>query len=186
MKKQIFLLINCLIVLSCGGMLTQISAQSDKRVEEIRRIYQETNQKVAECEVNGETSAVYLTEMTVNKNNGSYPAVGIYKSVIKFYYTFGNREKNPYPNRLLKISVTTNRSSLTENTEFLFNEKEQLIFYFEKIEGEKRIYFSAEKPILILSDEKSIDLKSKNSLEFLSRISKQKQSLIGIFRKSLN
>lgn len=83
--------------------------------------------------------------MNVNKNNGSYPAVGIFQSVVKFYFTYGNREKNPYPNRLLKIEIETKRSSSVEKYEYLFNENEQLIFYFEsKIrdeeKAEKRVY----------------------------------------------
>lgn len=182
MLKKIIL---ALILLVFVPNLTNIFAQNAKRIEEIRKIYAETNEKIAECEKDGETSIVYLTELIVNKNNGSYPVVGIFRSSVKFYYTYGDREKNPYPNRLLKISVTTNRSSNNEKKEFLFDENEKLIFYFEKTEGEKRIYFTAEKPILFLNGEIKTDLKKKETLESLLEILKEKQNLKSIFQMSL-
>lgn len=182
MLKKIILVFILLVFVS---NLTQVFAQNAKRIEEIRKIYAETNEKIAECEKDGETSIVYLSELVLNKNNGSYPAVGIFRSTVKFYYTYGDREKNPYPNRLLKISITTKRSANTENKEFLFDENEKLIFYFEKIESEKRIYFTAEKPILFLNGETKADLKKKETLENLREILKEKQSLKSIFQMSL-
>lgn len=161
-------------------------SQTDVQIEKIRKIYQEVNQKVTECEANGDTSATFLTEIIVNKNNGSYPAVGIYKTVAKFYYTYGNREKNPYPHRLLKIMLTTNRSSTTETSEFLFNEAEKLIFYFEKKEAERRVYFDLEKPFRILKNEKLLPLNDKTEAEFVKTILNEKKKLVGIFQSSLD
>lgn len=176
--KRVLILIILLI-----GISDLAFSQTEKRIEEIRKIYQEVNKNVAECEANGDTSTTFLTEMTVNKNNGSYPAVGIYKTTVKFYYTYGDREKNPYPNRLLKIMLTTNRSNRTETSEYLFDEKGQLIFYFEKKEdGERRIYLSLEKPIRFLQGEKSVSIDAK----LLKSILSEKKKLIGIFQSSLN
>lgn len=171
-----------LIILLLGCLISAFS-QTEKRIEEIRKIYQEVNKNVAECEANGDTSTTFLTEMVVNKNDGPYPAVGIYKTTLKFYYTFGDREKNPYPNRLLKIMVTTNRSNRSESSEFLFDEKGQLIFYFEKKEdGERRVYFSLEKPIKFLQEEKSVSINAK----FIKSILSEKKKMIDIFQNSLN
>lgn len=176
MNKSLFFIV---LLLSCVGFSF---SQTDRRIEEIRKIYQEVNRKAAECEVNGDTSTTFLTEMIVNKNDGSYPAVGIYKTTVKFYYTFGDREKDPYPNRLLKIMMTTNRSDRTENTEFLFDEKGKLIFYFEKKDdSEKRVYFNAEQPIKSLQGEKSVSI----NMEFIKSILSEKKKLIGIFQNSL-
>lgn len=162
-------------------------AQVEIQVAGIRKIYQETNEKVAECEANGEYSSVFLSEVTVNKNNGSYPAVGIYRSVIKFYYTYGDREKNPYPNRLLKIMVTTNRSSQTENSEFLFNPNGQLIFYFEKKdEVERRLYFAAEKLIKALEGEKIVKINTPTELERVKSMLQEKRRLSEAFTKTLD
>lgn len=158
-------------------------SQTEKRIEEIRKIYQEVNKKAAECEENGDTSTTFLTEMIVNKNSGPYPAVGIYKTTVKFYYTFGDREKNPYPDRLLKITVTTNRSNRTESSEFLFDEKGRLIFYFEKKDDvERRVYFEVEKPIKFLQGEKII----LTNAELIKAILGESKKLTGIFRNSLN
>lgn len=169
------------------GCATFSFSQTDRRVEEIRKIYQETNKKVTECEENGNTSTTFLTQMVVNQNGGSYPAVGIYKTVVKFYYTFGDREKNPYPNRLLKILVTTKRAALTEISEYLFDEQGQLIFYFEKKEDvERRVYFTLEKPIKILQDDKMLSLTKKNENIVIKPILAEKKKLVGVFQGSLN
>jgi hypothetical protein len=173
-----------LIILLLGCSFSAFS-QTEKRIEEIRKIYHEVNRKVVECEVNGDTSTTFLTEIIVNKNDGPYPAVGIYKTTVKFYYTFGDREKNPYPNRLLKIIVTTNRSAMTENLEFLFNEKGQLIFYFEKKEEERRVYFETEKAIKILQNEKTLPVSNKQEARFVKTILSEKRKLVGIFQSSL-
>ena len=173
----------CLLVaLSCG-----LGAQTDKRIEAIRQTYQQVNQQIAECEANGEYSTTFLSELVVNKNNGPYPAVGIYQSVIKFYYTFGDREKNPYPDRLLKITVTTKRSDRTEAAEFLFNPAGQLIFYYEKKEsGELRDYLAGERPLKIAHGEATAEVSKLGEAALTRAILKEKQKLAGIFRHSLN
>ena len=169
-----------ILILSC---FIGIFSQTDKQIEQIRKYYQETSKNIEECEKNGKFSDTFLLEMIVNKNGGSYPAVGIYKTTVNFYYTFGDREKNPYPNRLMKIMVTTNRSAITENTEFLFDEKGHLIFYFKKKEDvERRVYFSLEKPIKSLQGEKSVSIDAK----FIKSILSEKKKMVGIFQSSLN
>lgn len=155
--------------------------QTDKQIEEIRQIYRETNEKIADSE----NSDIFLNELVVNKNNASYPAVGIYNSTVKFFYTYGDREKNPYPHRLMKIAVTTNRSAMTENSEFLFNSAGQLIFYFEKKDNEElRVYFSAEKSFRILKGDKPQNINGKEEIEKTKTILAKKK-LVEIFKNSL-
>jgi len=176
--------ITFLMILALGS-LTITPAQSDKRIEEIRNLYQAVNKKVAECEANGETSDTFLLEVIVNKNNGSYPAVGIYRSVIKFYYTYGDREKDPFPKRLLKIVVKTNRSAAVEVTEFLFNENGLPVFYFEKTVSEKRVYFDGGKPIRMIDGTRQLELKSKRATELEREINRLMQRLLPVFYNSL-
>ena len=173
-----------LMILALGSISITL-AQSDKRIEEIRNLYQEVNKKAAECEANGETSDTFLLEVVVNKNNGSYPAVGIYRSVIKFYYTYGDREKDPFPKRLLKIVVTTNRSAAVEVTEFLFNENGLPVFYFEKVDNEKRVYVDGGKPIRMIDGTKQLELKSKRATELEREINRRMQRLLPVFYNSL-
>lgn len=166
-----------------GAFVLSISAQNEAKIEEIRKIYKETNEKIAESNKNGEFSTIYLNELIVNKNNGSYPAVGIFQTVVKFYYTFGDREINPYPNRLLKIEIETKRSANTEKNEFLFNEKEKLIFYFESAnETEKRLYFENETAIKCVFGEKSQDLNSEETKSFAKHILSEKKNLFEFFK----
>ena len=124
-KTKFRKILGCLTLL--GAFVLMVSAQTEKRIEEIKKIYRETTEKIAECEAQGEYSTTYLSELVVNKNNGSYPAVGIFNSDFKFYYTYGDREKNPYPNNLLKITVTTKRSAQTEFSEYLFRRARQIL-----------------------------------------------------------
>lgn len=181
-NKSIFLIFLC-------GILFQISAQTDKRIENIKKIYSETNQKITETNENGEFSSVFLAELVVNKNNGSYPAVGLFQTTYKFYYTYGDREKNPYPNRLLKIEIETKRSAIIEKYEFLFDEKEQLIFYFggkneaEKL-IEKRIYFQNETPIKSLLGEKIFT--NIETIKLSKTALREKKKLAAMFQNALN
>lgn len=188
MTKQIFI-VPVVVLILIGSCFSQISAQTDKQINLIKKIYQETNEKVAECEAEGEYSTTFLSEMVVNKNNSSYPAVGIYKSTIKFYYTYGDREENPYPNTLLKIVVLTNRSSQNEYSEYLFNPAGQLIFYYEKNEenpqDERRFYFSGEKLIKSLKGEKATNISGREQVQAVRTILNGKRKLIGIFKNSL-
>lgn len=173
-----------LLLLFCGLF---VFAQTEKQIDAIKRIYKETNEKVAECEENGEYSSTFLSEMVVNKNNGSYPAVGTFKSVFKFYYTYGNREKNPYPNRLLKIIIETKRAANSEKYEYLFNEKENLVFYFEKKEDtEFRVYYSNEKPIKFLKGTQEMPLSDKNINEKVKNSLTEKKKLVNIFFNSFD
>lgn len=179
----------CLFLILLSGMLFNVSAQTDKRIENIKKLYRETNEKIAESNENGEYSSVYLAELVVNKNNGSYPAVGIFQTSYKFYYTYGDREKNPYPNRLLKIEIETKRSANIEEYEFLFNEKEELVFYFEaKNEAEtvteKRIYFQDEAAIKAMLGEKNME---KSDVVKLSKsVLAERKKLFAIFQNSLD
>jgi len=176
------------LILFCG-MVFNLAAQTDKRIENIRKLYQETNRKIAESNENGEYSSIYLAELVVNKNNGSYPAVGIFQTNCKFYYTYGDREKNPYPNRLLKIEIETKRSANIEKYEFLFNEKEELVFYFEakneaEKTAEKRIYFQNEATIKVMIGEKNME--KSEVAKMTKSVLAERKKLVAIFQNSLD
>lgn len=176
------------LILFCG-MLFNLAAQTDKRIENIKKLYRETNRKIAESNENGEYSSIYLAELVVNKNNGSYPAVGIFQTICKFYYTYGDREKNPYPNRLLKIEIETKRSANIEKYEFLFNEKEELVFYFEaeneaEKTTEKRIYFQNESAIKAIIGEKNIE--KSEVVKMTKSVLAERKKLVAIFQNSLD
>ena len=168
----------------------QIYAQtSDKRIEEIRRIYQETNDSIAEAEKHFAESTIFLTELVVNKGGTMYPAVGNFRNTVRFYYAYGNREENPYPNRLLKITVSTKRAAHHEWSEYLFNGAGQLIFYYEKMgeeeQAESRFYFSAGKIIRIQRGQRIADINSRQELAAPKAVQAQADKLVAIFQRSL-
>ena len=110
----------------------------------------------------------------MNKNNGSYPAVGVYRPVAKFYYTYGYREKEPYPNRLLKIVVAVARSDRQEHSEFIFNESGQMVFYLDKKDSvERRIYFAAGRPIRFEQDGRVLSLRTKSQAAIVATVLKE-------------
>jgi hypothetical protein len=154
-------LFTCFCALAFLGSIAQVRAQeSDKRIEEIKRLYKQINQQITASEREKPYSAIFCDELVLNRNENPWPAVGIYRSVIQAYYTFLHEEGEPYPNRLLQITVSTKRSDRGEYAEYLFNPAGQLVFCFEK-KGvdptvELRYYFANGRAIRITRDQKSI------------------------------
>lgn len=162
------------------------TGQTAGSIDSIKRTVQKINEDIAKMEESPEYSSIFLTELAVNKGNGSYPAVGIYRPVVKFYYTYGDREKDPYPNRVLKIIVTIDRSDRKELSEFTFNDAGQLIFFFEKKdETERRLYFANERPVRFEQGTKGLSLKAKSQIETVATVQKDKTRLLTIFQRSL-
>jgi hypothetical protein len=178
-----FTLASLMLVLFVSG----IRAQTIQRVEAINKLRQKIDENIAASEAEPEYSNIYLTELAVNKNNGSYPAVGIYRPVAKFYYTYGDREKEPYPNRLLKIVVAVDRSDRKEYSEFVFNEAEQLVFYLGRMEGiERRLYFAAGRPIGFEENGRMLSLRGRSRTAIVAAVLKDNVKLVSIFRRSLD
>lgn len=178
------------LVLFAGSGLQVTAQRVDKRVEEIKRLYTQVNEQIAESERVEESTGVYCNELVVNKGDKSWPAVGIYRTVVKFYYTFGDREIDPYPNRLLKITVTTKRSARQEYAEYLFNPVGQLIFYYEKKDdegspAESRLYFAANRLIRRIKGQRIVDVNSRQALEETKGALNEKTKLREVFLKSL-
>jgi len=166
--------------------VSSAAAQTDRRIDAIKQLCQKIDTDIARSEQEPEYSNIYQTELAVNKGNGSYPAVGLYRPLVKFYYTYGDREKEPYPNRLLKIVVSIDRSDRHEQSEFTFNEAEQLIFYFEKKdEVERRVYFAAGKAIRVQQGDRVLSLSSRPQADLVATVVKEKAGLVEIFQRSL-
>ena len=181
MNRRITTAILVLLLFAIGTF-----AQSDRRIEEINKLRTKIDQDIARSDAEPEYSNIYLTELAVNKNNGSYPAVGVYRPVVKFYYTYGDREKEPYPNRLLKIVVAVDRSDRQEYSEFVFNESEQMIFYLDKKDDvERRVYFAAGRAIRFEKDGRVLSLKSRSQTAIVAAVVKENVKLVAIFRRSL-
>ena len=128
--------------------------------------------------------------------NFMLPAVGLKTKSFKFYYSSvqKNPEINPYDMiyTLFKVNMKYNISSHSlYSTEFLYNEKGQLIFFLDKLEGayetyQKRFYYDAGeliKCIFQTKDDtgktekytKTDSFKDENITESISGINKAEQ-----------
>lgn len=168
------------------GLGTLSARSEDPQIAGIRRLYQETNKRLAEMRQAPSESSIYSVELTVNSGEAQYPAVGTYKEITRFYYTFGDREKNPYPDRLLKIEVKTNRAARTESAEYLFDSTGALVFCFSKDETEMRYYFARGNILQVLRNDASVDLASDSTKQMVQSTQARAKKLVGIFKNSLN
>lgn len=167
-----------------------ISAQgSDKRITEIDNLLTETDATVAASEKEGEYSPTYTIELAVNKVGVQYPAVGTYSHIAKFYYTFGDREKDPYPSRLMKINFITRRSAMVTNAEFLYDAKGALIFGLVRTEGleqrETRLYFAAGVLIKMIDDGKEVNVRQRSVLDTATTLKNESARLVTMFKAAL-
>ncbi|MDH3529906.1 MAG: hypothetical protein OEQ28_10105 [Acidobacteriota bacterium] len=127
-------------------MTAAIYSQSDKadRIKEIREHYESVKSEIAKIERSEEAalqSELAVNELVVNKLNKSWPAVGNYSVVYRFYYK-QTGEQN-YPETLVLVTKKTVSAARTYSQEYLFEESGKLMFYFEASgsESEYRIYF---------------------------------------------
>lgn len=181
-------------IIATGFLLVWIgfSAQAqtaDKRIDDIRSLYTSTTSAIEVAEREAPYSNIYVVELTVNKTGNQYPAVGTYSNISKFHYTYGDREKDPYPSRLLKISVATKRSSSIINSEFLYNPAGQLVFGLVKTDGdeqrEMKMYFSNGLLIKMLDGERDVNIRLKAVQDTAAALKRESTRLVGLFTSSL-
>ena len=179
-----------LVIVIIVGATGTLRAQKDsaETIEQIRRIYNQTTDRIAAAEKNFPESDVFFSELIVNKGGTMYPAVGIFRSVYEFYYTYGDREKDPYPNRLLKVSVSTKRSAMREYSEYLYDEAGNLIFYFEKLsdEPEVRIYFVGNRIVRFQRGDKIVGKNGREEISAAKAVQTQAAGIVEIFRNSIS
>lgn len=170
------------------GVACSVAAQTGSEpatVRNIRKIYTETNERIAAAKTG--PSDLFVAEIQTNLTDNQFPAVGTYRPVIRFIYTYGDREKNPYPDRLVKVAIEIDRSARKELTEFLFDESGRLIFYFEKSdEGERRLYLDAAKPVWILVGDKPVAVSSPKGKSLVRTATEKDRKMTNIFRSLLS
>lgn len=182
-------------VLAIAGTLFFVFAASSapaqtsaKKVGEIKKIIAERD-RMAEKAEGEEYSNVFIVELKVNPKENQYPAVGTFTSTAKFYYTYGDREKNPYPNTLVKIAITTRRSSTTEQTSVYFRGGGEMVLYSKWIEGDepsdRRVYMLAGLPVQFEKEGKAVPVKSAESVAFVKEALAEKVRLEKIFNAAI-
>lgn len=183
MKTILLILIFTLAAAAAFGQTTE------RRIEEIRKLYSETNGLIAEMQKAPELSSVFAVELVVNKFSAPYPAVGIYQTAATFYYTYGDRERNPYPDRLLKVRTVTQRSARERAAEYFFDSTGHLVFVVISVPGGEveatRLYFAAGRLIKLIEDGKETGVTTRPAVAASTQAKKEAGRLIGIFRSAL-
>jgi len=174
-----------LFLLACSAF----GQTTDKRIDEIDNLYEQTNEAIRVAEENAPYSEKYVIEIAVNKTGNSYPAVGTYSNVTKFHYTFGDREKDPYPNRLLKASVVTKRAASITSSEFLYNAAGQLVYGRVRTDGveqrETRLYFAAGRLLRLIDDGREVNVRNRTVLETAAAFKRESARLTSMFVAAL-
>ncbi len=179
-----------LITASFFVLISGSSAQiTDKRIDEIDHLYEQTNEAIRVAEENAPYSEKYVLEIAVNKTGNSYPAVGAYSNVTRFHYTFADREKNPYPNRLMKASVVTKRAALITTSDFLYNPAGQLVYGIVRTDGEEqretRLYFAAGLLIRLIDGGREVNVRNRNVLATSAAFKRESARLTALFAAAL-
>lgn len=173
--------------ISLGGIAAAQAA--DKRIEDIRHLYTQTNEAIAIADKEAPYTDIFVVEIAVNKAETSYPAVGTYSNLTKFYYTFGDREVEPYPDRLMKINAVTKRSASIINAEFLYDQAGRLVFGYVRTNGEEqretRMYFASGQLIRMMDNEKQVNVKLRSVIETAAAFKRESARLSAIFRSAL-
>lgn len=176
-------------IVLCFFLFSSAFSQTDKRIDDIDHLYTQTNEAIVIAEKEAPYSEIYVVELSVNKTGNSYPAVGTYSNVSKFYYSFGDREKDPYPNRLMKINVVTKRAALITYSEFLFSPAGQLVFGLVKTDGEEqsvtRLYFAAGQLIKLLDGDRDVSIRNRNAIETAAAFKRESARLTALFKSAL-
>lgn len=141
-----------LLVLGAAGARAQ---SVEDTVREIRAGYLDVGRRIEMIHEGGDAAAqamLVLDEVTINRGNHSWPAVGIYRMTVRYYYDW--REAVPYPDRLRKVTVTAEVSARHTYNEFYFDETGALRFFFEQereVEEprELRIYYRDGSPVRV-------------------------------------
>jgi hypothetical protein len=158
------------------------------KVAGIRKLIAEAD-RMAETAERDEYSSAFILELNVNPKENPYPAVGTYTSSAKFYYTYGDREKNPYPDKLVKIAITTRRSSTTERTEIYFRRPGEMIFYSTKIEcdqpSDRSVYVLAGVAVRFEKQGKVVSIKGADAVGFLKEAFAAKARFEKIFQAAI-
>ena len=165
-------------------------AQSaDKRINEIDYLYTQTNEAITIADKEAPYSEIYVVEVSVNKTGNAYPAVGGYSNVTRFHYTFGDREKDPYPNRLLRTTVVTKRAASITSSEFYYNPAGQLVFGMVRTDGEEqretRLYFAAGQLIRLIDGGSEVNVRGRNQLATAAAFKRESARLTSLFASAL-
>jgi len=177
-----------LIIATLFGLFaTGALGQKDKSAQllKIRESYNKVSAEIKKIESNPEAASqsyLAVNELVVNKLNRSWPAVGNYKVTFRFYYKQTGEE--PYPNHLVKVTMSMKTSAREYYKEYFYDEFEKPAFVFSKGSDvpEQRFYFSGG---VLIEAKGKFDGASHNSSPLVDQIRKEASNLLKSFKLTL-
>ena len=128
--------------------LSVYGQSDDRKVKDILAQYQKVKAEIQKIETDKEAgmqSPLAVNELVVNKFNKSWPAVGTYSVVYRFYYRqFG---EEPYPDTLVLLTKKTVSAAREYQEEFLLGENGSLVLIrqIDAAGNDHRGYFEGER-----------------------------------------
>jgi len=124
----------------------------DDGLKDIRRLYADTNDKIAKSKLPGDEGwgNLHSNELTVNSNKGSWRAVGNYSNKVTFWYKdqpgFDDEKGKSAYAELVKIEIETIAAARRYVEEYLYDDGKLLFCYktaISETKGNKeyRYYF---------------------------------------------
>ena len=177
------------VILVLSITFSALAQTADKRISEIDHLYEQANEAIAIADKEAPYSEIYVVEVSVNKTGNAYPAVGGYSNVTRFHYTFGDRAKEPYPNRLLRATVVTKRAASITSSEFYYNPAGQLVFGRVRTDGEQqsetRLYFAAGQLIRLLDGVREVNVRGSNQIQTAAAFKRESTRLTSLFASAM-
>lgn len=167
---------NKLLLFFISSILLTTLLFSSSDIEEIRAIYYQVSENITEGDY------YYITEVNVNKDNMSYPAVGVYNSVITYYWDYLGAEA--YPEKIVKIILKINRSAYEEYYEFLLNRDHEVIFCMTSgipNTSDQRFYFKEGKLIRYIEGDNIFDTFTSEHRSYAKTITEMTDNLSKLF-----
>jgi hypothetical protein len=133
--------------------LSLLQSKKDGIIDKIRAVYKETNEKIS-------SQQLYCNEFILNRDKLPVSAVGNYQETVQFYYS-SNEMLGTY--ELKKITLKAEHSITRTYAEFLYNGKEELIFYYYRFHNgqgdttESRCYFNDRELVRLIENQEIID-----------------------------
>lgn len=139
-------------------LIAQVKVIAQSKADTLQSL-REIDQICAIVKDNIERKEFLVNEFKLNANYLNKHLPQVFQYVEKYYYTFAPQEESEPEGLLRAVALTKEKEGLVMYREFIFDTKNQLVFYAEKARREntnpytlRKIYFKNEKPIQEIKD----------------------------------
>ncbi len=185
------------LIVLCLVAAVPALAQKETHEEIVRGIradYSVVGAKIDRARKGGEAAkgaGIVLSELTVNKGGHSWPAVGTFRVVYRFWYEWAPDQ--PFPDRLRKVEIDTMSSARRFYQEYFFGADGRLRFYFERADAtpdggpkrEVRSYYAGDKLVRMVSGDTVNDTPTPGERKTAETIVRGAQRVMETFKIAL-